>query len=82
MAVEIGSFEGGATVTEDLALDALVREALEVPGAGAALLAAFAAQARALRLVLEAEALGAAALPPAVREDLRGAVARMPAWLS
>jgi hypothetical protein len=82
VAVEIGSFEGGATVTEDLALDALVREALEVPGAGAALLAAFAAQARALRLVLEAEALGAAALPPAVREDLRGAVARMPAWLS
>jgi hypothetical protein len=76
------TIEGGVVGIEDVALDALVREALDVPGAAAALLAAFAAQARALRLVLDAEALGATALPPAVREDLRGAVALTPAWLS
>lgn len=82
MAVEMQDIEPGTAPAEDAALDMLVREALGVPGAAAALLAAFAAQARALRLVLEAEALGATALPPAVREDLRGAVALTPPWLS
>ena len=82
MAVEMRTIDGGESGIEDVALDALVREALDVPGAAAALLAAFAAQARALRLVLDADALGATALPPAVREDLRGAVALTPAWLS
>ncbi|MBC7843992.1 MAG: hypothetical protein H7099_16845, partial [Gemmatimonadaceae bacterium] len=37
--------------TADLTLEVLMRQALEVPGAASALLEAFAAQSRALRLV-------------------------------
>ncbi len=82
MAVEMQEIGAGAAAGEDGALDRLLHEALGVPGAGASFLAAFAAQARALRLVLEAETLGATTLPPAVRDELRGAVARTPVWLS
>ncbi|MCU0626583.1 MAG: hypothetical protein MUF21_08900 [Gemmatimonadaceae bacterium] len=70
-----------AGVANDPMLDGLMREALGVPGAGAALLHAFAAQSRALRLVLEAEALGATELPADVRTRLEGAVALTPPWL-
>lgn len=65
----------------DAGLDGLAREALALPGAGAALLHAFAAQTRALRLVLDADAIGAAALPADVRTRLQGAVALTPPWL-
>jgi hypothetical protein len=66
----------------DLTLDMLMRQALEVPGAASALLEAFAAQSRALRLVQEAEARGAASLPTEVRQRLAAAAAATPAWLS
>ncbi len=66
----------------DLTLELLMRQALEVPGAAAALLDAFAAQSRALRLVQEAEARGAASLPTELRQRLAAAAARTPAWLS
>lgn len=66
----------------DLTLELLMRQALEVPGAAAALLDAFAAQSRALRLVQEADARGAASLPTEVRQRLDAAAARVPAWLS
>lgn len=74
--------EHDADVTPaDAGLEVLAREALSRPGAGAALLHAFAAQARALRLVLDADALGATALPAEVRSRLQGAVALTPPWL-
>ena len=66
----------------DLTLELLMRQALEVPGAAAALLDAFAAQSRALRLVQEAHARGAASLPTELRQGLEAAAARTPAWLS
>jgi len=66
----------------DLTLEVLMRQALEVPGAAAALLDAFAAQSRALRLVQEADARGAASLPTELRQRLEAAAARTPAWLS
>lgn len=81
MAVELQEQDAGVTPA-DAGLDALVREAMAVPGAGAALLHAFAAQSRALQLVLEAEALGATALPADVRTRLEGAVALTPTWLA
>lgn len=71
-----------ALVHGDLTLELLMRQALEVPGAAAALLEAFAAQSRALRLVQEADARGAASLPMELRRGLAAAAARTPAWLS
>ncbi len=76
----------GATAAQrphgDLTLELLMRQALAVPGAAAALLDAFAAQSRALRLVQEADARGAASLPTELRQRLEAAAARTPAWLS
>jgi hypothetical protein len=66
----------------DLTLDILMRQALEVPGAASALLEAFAAQSRALRMVQEADARGAALLPPELRHRLAAVAARTPAWLA
>lgn len=66
----------------DLTLEVLMRQALEVPGAASALLEAFAAQTRALRLVQEADARGAAQLPTELRHRLASVAARTPAWLS
>jgi hypothetical protein len=65
----------------DLTLEVLMRQALEVPGAATALLEAFAAQSRALRLVQEAEARGAASLPRELTHRLAAAAARTPSWL-
>ena len=69
-------------VTADLTLELLMRQALDVPGAAAALLEAFAAQTRALRLVQEADARGAASLPPELRHRLAAVVERTPSWLA
>jgi hypothetical protein len=66
----------------DLTLDMLMRQALEVPGAATALLEAFAAQSRALRLVQEADARGAASLPSELRHRLAAVAARTPTWLA
>ena len=66
----------------ETALETLMRHALEVPGAAAALLDAFAAQACALRLVQEAEARGAASLPSDLRQGIAAAAARTPSWLA
>lgn len=63
-------------------LEGLMRQALEVPGAASALLEAFAKQTRALRLVQEAEARGAASLPSDVRSRLADAAASTPLWLA
>ncbi len=64
------------------ALECLMREALDVPGAAAALLEAFAIQSRTLRLVQEADARGAATLPPDLRQRLAAAAAITPSWLT
>lgn len=66
----------------DLTLELLMRQALEVPGAATALLQAFAAQSRALRMVQEADARGAASLPTELRHRLAAAAARTPVWLA
>jgi hypothetical protein len=66
----------------DLTLELLMRQALDVPGAATALLEAFAAQTRALRLVQEADARGAASLPPELRHRLAAVAERTPSWLS
>ena len=66
----------------DLTLEMLMRQALEVPGAASALLEAFAAQSRALRLVQEADARGAALLPAELRNRLAAVAARTPSWLT
>ncbi|HYW51436.1 MAG TPA: hypothetical protein VE861_12570 [Gemmatimonadaceae bacterium] len=66
----------------DHPLETLLRQALDVPGAAAALLEAFAAQSRALRLVQEADARGAASLPAELRQRLAAAVNRTPSWLA
>jgi hypothetical protein len=66
----------------DLTLEVLMRQALEVPGAATALLEAFAAQSRALRMVQEADARGAAQLPTELRHRLAAVAARTPAWLA
>lgn len=66
----------------DLTLELLMRQALEVPGAASALLAAFAAQSRALRLVQEADERGAAQLPSELRQRLAAVAARTPTWLA
>jgi hypothetical protein len=58
-----------------------MRQALDVPGAAAALLEAFAMQSSTLRLVLEADARGAASLPVELRRRLDAAAAKTPAWL-
>lgn len=68
--------------TADLTLEMLMRQALEVPGAATALLEAFAAQSRALRMVQEADARGAAQLPSDLRNRLAAVAARTPTWLS
>ena len=72
----------GALKVGETALDTLMRHALAVPGAAAALLDAFAAQACALRLVQEAEARGAASLPSDLRQGIAAAAARTPTWLA
>jgi hypothetical protein len=60
----------------DRQLDALARDILRTPGAGSALLAAYAAQARALTLVLEAtRRSGDGPLPEAVVSAARDALA-------
>ncbi len=69
-------------VNADLTLEMLMRQALEVPGAATALLEAFAAQSRAIRLVQEADARGAASLPSELRHRLAAVTARTPSWLS
>ena len=61
---------------------AISRIKLEVPGAASALLEAFAAQSRALRLVQEADARGAAQLPIELRNRLAAVAARTPTWLT
>ncbi len=66
----------------DLTLEILMRQALDVPGAAAALLEAFAAQSRALRLVQEADARGAASLPAELRHRLAAVAERTPPWLA
>jgi len=66
----------------EFTLDLLMQHALQVPGAAAALLDAFAAQARALRLVQEADARGAASLPSELRQRIAAAAARTPSWLA
>ena len=70
------------TVRADLTLESLMRQALEVPGAATALLEAFAAQSRALRLVQEADARGAASLPAELRHRLAAVAERTPLWLA
>ena len=72
----------GAKEGSDLTLEVLMRQALEVPGAATALLEAFAAQSRALRMVQEADARGAASLPSELRSRLAAVAARTPSWLS
>ncbi len=69
-------------VNADLTLEMLMRQALEVPGAATALLEAFAAQSRAIRLVQEADARGAASLPSELRHRLAAVTARTPSWLA
>lgn len=64
------------------ALERLMRQALEVPGAAAALLEAFAAQSQVLHLVQEADARGAASLPTDLRRHLDTVSARTPTWLA
>ena len=76
MAVDTGlQRNDGVAAVADPRLDALVQDALGVPGAGSALLRAFAAQARALALVLDADRLGVTQLPPDVARRVEGAVA-------
>jgi hypothetical protein len=74
--------EPGDAVRAGSVLDQLMREALAVPGAAEALLEAFAAQSRALRLVQEAEARGAATLPVDLRQRLAHVAQRTPVWLA
>ena len=78
---ETGLSRGGPDGA-DLTLEVLMRQALEVPGAATALLEAFAAQSRALRMVQEADARGAASLPSELRSRLAAVAARTPSWLS
>jgi hypothetical protein len=80
-AVDAGAMRGPQD-SADLTLEVLMRQALEVPGAATALLQAFAAQSRALRLVQEADARGAASLPTELRHRLAAVAARTPAWLA
>jgi hypothetical protein len=72
----------GGKESADLTLEVLMRQALEVPGAATALLEAFAAQSRALRMVQEADARGAASLPSELRSRLAAVAARTPSWLA
>jgi hypothetical protein len=74
--------DGVLGASGDLSLEVLMRQALEVPGAASALLEAFAAQSRALRLVQEADARGAASLPSELRHRLEAVAARTPVWLA
>lgn len=79
---ESGEGRAGRRTSADLTLEVLMRQALEVPGAASALLEAFAAQSRALRLVQEADARGAASLPSELRERLELVASRTPSWLA
>jgi hypothetical protein len=78
------SVELGSDLPADAyqSLECLMRQALTVPGAAGALLEAFAVQTRALRMVQEADARGAASLPAEVRSRLAAAAARTPLWLT
>ena len=73
--------ESASPATASQALEGLMRQALAVPGAAAALLEAFALQSRTLRLVQEADARGAASLPVELRQRLTLAAATTPSWL-
>ena len=66
----------------DVSLEVLLRQALEVPGAAMQLLEAFAAQSRALRLVQEADARGAASLPAELRHRLAAVMNCTPSWMA
>lgn len=66
----------------DASLHALMRHALEVPAAAIALIETFAAQSRALRLIQEADARGAASLPLELRHRVADVTERSAAWLS
>jgi DnaJ-domain-containing protein 1 len=66
----------------DASLHALMRQALEVPAAAIALIEAFAAQSRALRLIQEADSRGAASLPTELRHRVAEVTERSAAWLS
>ena len=79
--VESAPFRGGKD-SADLTLEVLMLQALDVTGAATALLEAFAAQSRALRMVQEAEARGAASLPSELRNRLAAVAARTPSWLA
>jgi len=79
---DVASGAYGALKDGELTLDLLMQQALQLPGAAAALLDAFAAQARALRLVQEADARGAASLPSELRQGIAAAAARTPSWLA
>ncbi|MCC7054709.1 MAG: hypothetical protein IT355_15665 [Gemmatimonadaceae bacterium] len=81
---DVVAVESGWSVraTAQQSLEGLMRQALEVPGAATALLEAFAQQTRALRMVQEADARGAALLPADVRCRLADAAACTPAWLA
>ena len=72
--LESGKFGGAHAVAGHL--DELAHEILATPGAGGALLAAFAAQARALSLVMEAarRTQGAAGLPAEVVAAVQNAL--------
>lgn len=76
------AFAAHTNVRADLTLELLMRQALAVPGAASALLEAFAAQSRALRLVQEADARGAASLPAELRHRLAAVAERTPSWLA
>jgi len=80
--METAAFEGAQEVAGHL--DALAHEIMATPGAGGALLVAFAAQARALSLVMEAarRTQGAATLPAEVMAAVQNALrAPMPLGL-
>lgn len=77
-----GSIVEYGTNSADASLHALMRHALEVPAAAIALIEAFAAQSRALRLIQEADARGAASLPPELRHRVADVTERSAAWLS
>lgn len=79
---ELAKGRAGNSSNADLTLEVLMRQALEVPGAASALLEAYAAQSRALRLVQEADARGAATLPTELRQRLELVASRAPSWLA
>jgi len=72
--VEIATTARAEPETPVAALDALGRDALDTPGAGANFLTAFAAQSRALRLIWQMHERGVSPLPADVVAALRQAL--------